>query len=255
MESTNSEKYNAKVGDDNVPGEDPSLKSKLLCMGSSLLEKFTPIKSICDHLVGLHCYSGELKRQVIAHHYCTMLNEDMRQCIIYDSDQVGAKLIGIEYVISEKLFKGLSEEEKKFWHSHIYEVKSGVLTSPNNPEIAEKEAMKTLIKTYGKTIHTWEFDKHNLPIGVPTIMMACIHDNMTDWSLNKIKDDSIGIDTADKKQRREDIEEPEKIVGADDWQRTGKATILVSKEIDISDQLEALKISKGSLLHGGNKMI
>jgi len=45
--------------------------------------------------------------------------------VIFDSDEPGARLIGIEYIISERVYKGLNEEEKKLWHSHIHEVKSG----------------------------------------------------------------------------------------------------------------------------------
>lgn len=248
--------YEEKSGNANVPGEDPSLKSKMLCMGSAMMESFQPLKSVCDHLVGIHCYSDDIGRQVIAHHYCTMLNEDMRQCIIYDSDQKGAKLIGIEYVISEKLFAGLNDEEKKYWHSHVYEVKSGMLVSPRNPEIAEIEEMKILIKTYGKTIHTWEYDKHNLPIGAPRVMMACIHDSMTDWNLNKKKDETIGTNTADKRERRTVIEEPFKDPLADNWALTGKARILVPQEVDISDQLKKYNITAESVKIGSkNNMI
>jgi hypothetical protein len=182
-----------------------------------------------------------------------MLNEDMRQCAIYDSDQAGAKLIGIEYVITDKLFQTLDDEEKKFWHSHIYEVKSGMLVSPNIPEIAEKEVMRILIKTYGKTIHTWEYDKYNLPIGTPKVMMSCIHDNMVDWNLNKTKDETIGVVTELQKTRREEIEVPMKISGADTWLKTGKATVLVTKEVDISDQITALKIPKETTDMESNK--
>ncbi|CAK9869838.1 unnamed protein product [Sphagnum jensenii] len=62
-----------------------------------------------------------MSRQVEAHHYCMHYNPDMRQCAIFDS------LIGVEYIISEKLFDILSDEEKKLWHSHEYEVKGGIL--------------------------------------------------------------------------------------------------------------------------------
>lgn len=34
-----------------------------------------------------------------------------------------AGLIGIEYMISTALFETLPEEEKKYWHSHKYEVR------------------------------------------------------------------------------------------------------------------------------------
>lgn len=30
--------------------------------------------------------------------------------------------IGIEYIVSEKLFESLSPDEQKLWHSHDYEV-------------------------------------------------------------------------------------------------------------------------------------
>jgi hypothetical protein len=36
-------------------------------------------------------------------------------------------MIGIEYVIAEKLFEGLPSDEKKYWHSHKHEVESGML--------------------------------------------------------------------------------------------------------------------------------
>jgi len=36
--------------------------------------------------------------------------------VIYDSDEPGARLIGIEYVVSEGVFVALPEEEKKYWH-------------------------------------------------------------------------------------------------------------------------------------------
>ena len=51
----------------------------------------------------------------------------MRQCLLYDSLEKNARLIGVEYMVSENLFLTLPEEEKKLWHSHEYEVKGGLL--------------------------------------------------------------------------------------------------------------------------------
>ena len=65
--------------------------------------------------------------QVEAHHFCACPNEDVRQCVIYDSDKPNARLIGLEYIISSELFEGLPEEEKIYWHSHKFEVSSGTL--------------------------------------------------------------------------------------------------------------------------------
>jgi hypothetical protein len=77
-----------------------------------------------------------MSQQVEAHHYCMHYNQDMRQCAIFDSPEADARVIGVEadarvigveYIISEKLFDTLSDEEKKLWHSHEYEVKGGIL--------------------------------------------------------------------------------------------------------------------------------
>jgi hypothetical protein len=35
--------------------------------------------------------------------------------------------VGIEYVITEKLFENLPMEERRYWHSHKHEVESGML--------------------------------------------------------------------------------------------------------------------------------
>ena len=68
--------------------------------------------------------------QVEAHHFCACPNEEVRQCVIYDSDRPDARLIGTEYIISDKLFETLPEEEKVYWHSHKFEVQSGTLQVP-----------------------------------------------------------------------------------------------------------------------------
>ena len=62
-----------------------------------------------------------------AHHFCACPNEDVRQCVSYASDKPNARLIGLEYIISDKLFETLPDEEKIYWHSHKYEVQSGTL--------------------------------------------------------------------------------------------------------------------------------
>lgn len=47
-----------------------------------------------------------------AHHYVTVLNEDVMQAVIYDGNTKNARLMGVEYIISERLFKTLPPEEK-----------------------------------------------------------------------------------------------------------------------------------------------
>lgn len=49
-------------------------------------------------------------RHVEAHHFYKHLSRDFHQCIIYDSDQPDAKLIGIEYIVSEKVSMCIQSE-------------------------------------------------------------------------------------------------------------------------------------------------
>lgn len=160
-----------------VPGDSTKMMTHLMGTGTSILQSFKPLSNICQHVCGLHYYDGELQRQIIAHHYCSHLNEEVRQCVIYDSHDKKARLIGVEYIISAKLFSQLPAEEKKYWHSHIYEVKSGLLVAPGVPESAEHKEMGKLIGTYGKTWHFWQVDRGDpLPYGPPTLMMALTQD-------------------------------------------------------------------------------
>ncbi len=85
-----------------------------------------------------------------AHHYCAILNEDLIQCVIYDGNAKAAKLMGVEYVLSARLFATLPESEKSLWHSHVHEVKSGQLIAPGIPDMAEHELMEKLVE------HLWQ---------------------------------------------------------------------------------------------------
>ena len=140
--------------------------------------------------------------------------------MIYDSDKPDARLIGIQYIISEKLFQTLPEEEKRFWHSHVYEVKSGSLIAPRLPDLAENEPMKKLIGTYGKTWHTWQVDRGDqLPLGVPQLMMGFTADGQANPQMIAARDKGYGISSAEKKKARVEIAAPPTQPGADAWQQ------------------------------------
>jgi Protein of unknown function (DUF1264) len=81
---------------------------------------FPPIGDIHAHVCGIHFYSGDMNRQIIAEHYCSHFSDEVLQCVIYDSNKPGARLIGVEYIVSAKIFDSLPAEEKKLWHSHNY---------------------------------------------------------------------------------------------------------------------------------------
>lgn len=131
-----------------IPGEKTSAKLRTLETGAAAIQSRPPVDAISTYLDGFHFYSGDKNGQMEAHHYVTVLNEDVMQAVIYDGNTKNARLMGVEYIISERLFKTLPPEEKKLWHSHQYEVKSGSLVAPGLPQVADKALMSKL--EYGK---------------------------------------------------------------------------------------------------------
>jgi hypothetical protein len=185
----------------------------------SAAPNFPPITDIHAHVCGIHFYNGDMSRQVIAEHYCAHLSNEVLECVIYDSDKPGARLIGIEYIVSAKIFESLPAEEKKLWHSHNYEVKSGVLTAPGMADAAEKDLMKVLIGTYGKTWHTWQVDRGDkLPLGIPQLMMGFTADGQAKANIVAERDKLYGSSDA-KKAARADIPDVKLDPGADAWQK------------------------------------
>jgi len=171
------------------------------------------------YLDGFHFYNGNLQGQMEAHHYCSKINEDLTQCVIYDGNGKNAKIMGVEYIITEKLFKSLPEDEKKLWHSHQYEVKSGELIAPGLPKAAEHELMEKIVSTYGKTWHTWHTDQNlELPLGSPSLMMGFTKDGQLKPELIQERDARFEVSTADKRENRKDIQAPPVQPGADSWQ-------------------------------------
>ena len=201
-------------------GEKKSTKTKTLEIGAELLQDETPLKQFSMYLDGFHFYNGKLNEQMEAHHYCTQINEDVTQCIIFDGNKKDSKIMGIEYIISEKLFTTLDEEEKKLWHSHVFEVKSGTLVAPGLPQVAENELMEKIVSTYGKTFHTWHTEKmKTLPVGIPQIMMGFTKDGQIDEKMVAERDERFKISTSEKKQERGKISSPEIKKGANAWEQ------------------------------------
>ena len=179
-----------------------------------------PLSSIHAHLCGFHFYNGDPARQLVAHHYCARVSPDVMQCVIYDADRRQARLVGVEYIVSAKLFRTLPEEERKLWHSHRFEVMSGQLAAPGLTEAAEKTLMKDLVLTYGKTWQTWQVDRNDqVPMGIPQLLMGFTADGQIDPRLVAGRDREAGLSTADKKARRADLPAGKVEPGADAWQR------------------------------------
>jgi hypothetical protein len=203
-----------------TPQQPEAAETKLMGIGSHLLQGKRPIDQIDAYVCGLHFYNGDQGRQVIAHHFCSHRSEEFLQCVIYDTNQPDARLIGIEYIISARLFGGLPEEEKGYWHSHQFEVKSGQLSAPGIPQPVEHELMKKLVNTYGKTWHTWQYDRYaDLPLGVPQLMMGFTKEGQAQATLIKEVEKEVGYSVEQRMKERQDIGSTAVLSGANGWEQ------------------------------------
>jgi hypothetical protein len=137
------------------PGQEKSPRTQALEAGASVLQSSSPLAPLDIHLIGLHPMKAHPTHQVEAHHFCRQVNEDFAQCVLFDGAERNANLTGIEYIISEKLFATLPENERQYWHPHNYEILAGQLLAPGLPKAAEKALMRSKMNSYGKTWHVW----------------------------------------------------------------------------------------------------
>lgn len=201
-------------------GAPKSAETRTLEVGAKLLQGKAPLNAVSAYLNGFHFYNGDMDGQMEAHHYVTRVNEDLMQALIYDGNGSNAKLMGVEYIISARLFATLPEDEKKLWHSHDYEVKSGSLVAPGLPQVAEKQLMEQVVSTYGKTWHTWHTDRDKeLPYGIPALMMGFTADGQLDPALEKARDDRLDVDTQAIRRSRESIPQPTVDPAANAWEK------------------------------------
>jgi hypothetical protein len=201
------------------PGAPATAKTRALEGGAALLQQKAPVEALNVYVDGFHFYNGNVDIQVEAHHYCSIVNEDVRQCVIFDGNGADAKLMGIEYIVSRRVFEALPADERKLWHSHVYEVRSGTLIAPGIPDTAEHELMEGLVDTYGKTWHTWHADQgHALPTGHPMLMAGFTADGQIHPDMVASRDARFRVSTEDERKLRADLPEPTIVEGADAWQ-------------------------------------
>ena len=121
-------------------------------------------------------------------------------------------------MITPKLYETLPADERRLWHSHVYEVHSGMLVMPGPTapglqqawEAAETQEMKHVVGLYGKVYHLWQTDRGDeLPLGEPRLMTSFTADGQFDFERAVgDRDRRFGTDYRRKKELRKDIEAP-----------------------------------------------
>ncbi|KAI4372032.1 hypothetical protein MLD38_010319 [Melastoma candidum] len=212
--------------DGQPPGYPMSVGQTMLDKGASMLQSLKPIKRFEQHVCTFALYSHDMTRQIETHHYVARLNQDFLQCAVYDSDDSSGRLIGVEYIVSDGIFEALPPEEQKLWHSHAYEIKSGLWVNPRVPEMVGKVEIANLAKTYGKFWCTWQVDRGDrLPLGAPALMMSpqAVNLGRVHPDLLQRRDDKYNISSEAIGRSRLEIVESEWVnPQADYWKQHGK---------------------------------
>jgi hypothetical protein len=104
---------------------------------------------------GVHLLKDLPERSAVAYHYCKDLNSDLSQCVLYDGTGPEAHLIGVEYLISDALYRKLPAEERTYWHDHRHEIDAGLLRSLTQSGGEEKQTLAKIRPLWGKVYHTW----------------------------------------------------------------------------------------------------
>lgn len=173
-------------------------------------QKLTPVEQIDTWLNGMHVAKDDANHIAEANHYCDVVDENLIQCALYDRSGPQARLVGVEYVLSEDAFDDLPEDEREYWHPHNYEVLSGMLVAPGMAQGQEDRLMKRMLNTYGKTWHTWPMgtpggEPPELPMGEPELAWSFNADGEAPTGLVAARDRRLGIDHMELREERQEL--------------------------------------------------
>jgi hypothetical protein len=161
-----------------------------------------PLGMFHAYLCGFHLAKKDPRFVIEAQHYCAPLGDEVNQCVLFDKTGPGARILGVEYIISDRLYRTLPPAEQKYYHPHTYEILAGLLLAPGMPADAETKLMSGLLTTWGKTWHTWPDPKTALPMGEPLLMWSATKDGQVGADLLAARDRELKVLTADLRKRR-----------------------------------------------------
>lgn len=158
------------------------------------------------HFCGIHMAKKNPKLQFVTQHYCAAhtggSEGDVFQCVLFDGTGKNAKLVGVEYLISDAAYRKLPEEEKKYWHAHTYEVLGGGLVGPGMGPKEEMDFMKVVMTTWGKAWHTWPDPNTAIPTGEPLLIWSLMGDGQVNEELLAKRDKEFNVDSAKLREVR-----------------------------------------------------
>jgi hypothetical protein len=126
--------------------------------GASRREVKAPLAEVLHcplAFAGVHLRKDRPEESRVAYHFCKAVNDNVCQCILYDGVGPDARLIGIEYLVTDEIYRQMPTEEQAYWHDHKYEVDSRLLRSLTQSGAEEAATLAKVRTLWGKVYHTW----------------------------------------------------------------------------------------------------
>ena len=111
-------------------------------------------------------------KDLIAHHYCKEVAGGMTQCLLFDSDNADARLVGTEVIVGPDAYAKFSDSEKAMWHYHRDEVPKVSATLPDVSEEEGKKVLDSILETHGKVYLLWDPSTADGPKGNPSVALT-----------------------------------------------------------------------------------
>ncbi len=102
--------------------------------------------------------------RVPVHHWCKTINPKIIECLLFDSDNTSANLVGIETIVTKDVWETFTDEQKKEWHDHATEIIEAEATLPDTPVDEAVKIVEFLKGTRGRVIYVWNFPKEDYPV-------------------------------------------------------------------------------------------
>jgi len=185
------------------------------------VETFPPSR-MTTFAVDIHFVAGyDLRSSYIAFHFCSG-SPNITQCAIYNGVGSEAKLIAVEMVVTEDVFKTFSDDERRLWHSHEFPITSGIFVLPNLSPEEELRALQGVISTYGKVTNLYH-PGTNAPTGVPALAYGWTTEDQVNEALVNRMEKILNLTTTrqERIEARKALKRPTLVEGHDEYLDTG----------------------------------
>jgi hypothetical protein len=104
---------------------------------------------------GAHGWPNRPGSPGVARRDCEPVNNLVSHRLLYDGPSPDARLIGVEYLVSDEVYRRMPAEERLYWHAHGCEGDAGLPSSPRPPR-SDANATRVEVGTlWRKVYRTW----------------------------------------------------------------------------------------------------